>query len=336
MDILYFSRRYKSNPGGGEQCDKYLVNLLSKKNNINLISENSDIQIIQRKERTLIAKIFEEFSELSFIIKNLHVIYSAKLIIYTGRSVSASILAFLRPNTVIYNVHGFTNKYANFALNFFGAKFIYWGDSYVINDSPLSRYYLSKVIPVSDLIISYNQNKTIILKKTNFINILWIGRLEPIKDPLFLFDVLKQLDKRFKKWNCNIVGSGSLLDEVGNKHSKLSYQMRKKIILHGFLDNLDLNNLYQKSNILLITSRSENFPIVALEALLYNIKVVSTPIFAHENFISKCIFQSQKRDSRQIVDLIMRSINSNSKNFSSKILFKKILSQKKRIIKWLN
>jgi glycosyltransferase involved in cell wall biosynthesis len=336
MDILYFSRRYKSNPGGGEQCDKYLTTLLSKKHKINLIYENSDIPIIQRKERTVIARIYEELSELFFIVKNLLIISKAKLIIYTGRSVSASILAFIRPQTVVYNVHGFTNKYSKFILNFFGAKLIYWGNSYVINGSLPSRSYLPNVIPNSDLVLSYNQINKKTFKKNNLLNILWVGRLEPIKDPLFLLDVLKQLNKRNKNWNCNIVGSGSLLDKMIRKHSRLNSQMRKKIKLHGFVDNLDLNKLYQKSNILLITSISENFPIVALEALMNNVRVVTTPIFTNENLLSKFIFSSRDRDSREIAELVINSINSKTKNFPFKFFLKKISSQDKRIIKWLN
>jgi glycosyltransferase involved in cell wall biosynthesis len=96
-------------------------------------------------------------------------------------------------------------------------------------------------------------------------NILWIGRMEPQKDPLLALDIMRSFDGHL-----TMLGDGALMTEVQDKARGL----KDKVTLAGYAPQIE--PYLADADALLITSRYEGGPAVAVEALARGVPVVST------------------------------------------------------------
>ena len=144
------------------------------------------------------------------------------------------------------------------------------------------------IIGVSDKAIEGIENKTKVITNWWHPNLtkqkskgnkyaLAIGRLEKIKG----FDLLIQSWKNIKT-NLVIVGSGKEKTNLISLINKLNLNNKIKII--DYVSKDDLNNYYKDACVLIISSRNEGGPRVALEALFLEIPVLSTNV-GHMNII---------------------------------------------------
>lgn len=337
--IVYFSRRFITNHGGGEECDQYIIDGINEFFNLSLIYEDKAKPIKQSAKRSLLNKIFEEISEIFFLSKNIKYFINSDSIFITGRALSAAIMSIIFGKKIIYNIHGFTNKYAYKIMLLFGVRFIFWGVSARMNNNlniELKKNTFIDFIPASKLLLSNN----IISKNINqdkIIKLLWVGRMEPIKDPILLIDILEELNTSFKDWTIDIIGHGSIFELINIRIKNLPIDIRDKIKLHGQIENQLLHGYYSESDILLITSQTENFSITALEALKYNLKVVSVPIQNYKySMLKNYILTAEDRSKNKLAMLIIDSIKiKNINQFDSFELRDKYNYQIKKIINWL-
>jgi len=144
------------------------------------------------------------------------------------------------------------------------------------------------IIGVSDKAIEGIENKTKVITNWWHPNLtkqkskgnkyaLAIGRLEKIKG----FDLLIQSWKNIKT-DLVIVGSGK---EKTNLISLINkFNLNNKIKIIDYVNKDDLKNFYKDACVLIISSRNEGGPRVALEALFLEIPVLSTNV-GHMNII---------------------------------------------------
>ena len=144
------------------------------------------------------------------------------------------------------------------------------------------------IIGVSDKAIEGIENKTKVITNWWHPNLtkrksqgnkyaLAIGRLEKIKG----FDLLIRSWKNIKT-NLVIVGSGK---EKTNLMSLINkFNLNNKIKIIDYVNKDDLKNFYKDACVLIISSRNEGGPRVALEALFLEIPVLSTNV-GHMNII---------------------------------------------------
>lgn len=347
MKISYFSRRILFSSGGGEQCDYYLKELFENQNNyeIKIISEKKDKFIKQSNKRNLINKISEECEELIFYFKNIKFIFNCDYLIITGRSLSASIISLLRPSKIIHNIHGETNKLALIIFKLSNPILFFWGNSYVMSKEPNIKRSLKLLIPSSYTIrkLIKKSRKSFENKNNltqNSLNILWVGRLEPIKDPQLFLDLLYDLNVFKGHWEASMIGNGSLRNDIKNQINKLPSLIKSRIDFYGQIDNSKIEIFYKKADILVITSLTESFSLVILEAIINNTKIVSVPIKELQNsFLSEYINFSSSREpkdiSKRIIDVYQNK--SLSKDYSKILVdvIKLYENQTKAILKWL-
>jgi glycosyltransferase involved in cell wall biosynthesis len=98
--------------------------------------------------------------------------------------------------------------------------------------------------------------------------ILWIGRLERQKDPLLALDVIAATNGL----HLTILGEGSLRDMMERRIKALG--VRGRVTLHGHVAAIE--PFLAEADALLITSRYEGGPAVAVEALAQGLPVIST------------------------------------------------------------
>ncbi|MFN9622665.1 MAG: glycosyltransferase family 4 protein [Cyanobacteriota bacterium] len=109
----------------------------------------------------------------------------------------------------------------------------------------------------------------------NVLRIAWVGRLENqqkrIKD---LVHIARYLDTNHMACKFSIAGDGPFRAQI---EKDLDNEIRKnKVELVGFLDKPNLHSFYQNHDVLLITSEWETGPIVAWEAMLSGLVIVSS------------------------------------------------------------
>lgn len=168
-------------------------------------------------------------------------------------------------------------------------------------------------IGVSEQVISGINNQTEIitnwwqpqLKKTvkkNNKYALSVGRLEQIKG----FDLLISSWKNIKT-NLVIIGSGKekkSLEKLIKKNNLIN-----KINIIEEVSRKELIKYYENASVLVIPSRDEGGPRVALEALYLEIPVLSTNV-GHMNKIFSKEFLAIKNDQKSLTDLLEQYVDN--------------------------
>lgn len=108
------------------------------------------------------------------------------------------------------------------------------------------------------------------LKDKSFIS---IGRLSKEKGYMDLLKLYEKIQKKYPDWDLHIIGDGPEKETLEDyiKDQKL----KEKVILHGFQGKEEINRLLQKSSIYLMTSYTESFGIVLIEAMSHGIPCIA-------------------------------------------------------------
>lgn len=149
-------------------------------------------------------------------------------------------------------------------------------DYFVLVSSDLKKYYEEKLkdykvkciyIPNS---IDEVPKDTSDLKEKNFIS---VGRLSPEKGYMDLFKIMKDVFEIYPDWHLDIIGDGSEKTNLDNyiKSNKLS----KNIKLHGFQKKDYINKMLHNSSIYLMSSYTEAFGIVLIEAMSHGVPCIA-------------------------------------------------------------
>lgn len=108
------------------------------------------------------------------------------------------------------------------------------------------------------------------LKKERFIS---IGRLSPEKGQLDLLKIYALLEKKYPNWTLDLIGDGeerSCLEQFIREH-----HLEEKIHLHGFRDKEYIDKMLHDSSIYIMTSFTESFGIVLIEAMSHGVPCVA-------------------------------------------------------------
>jgi glycosyltransferase involved in cell wall biosynthesis len=100
--------------------------------------------------------------------------------------------------------------------------------------------------------------------------VLMVARLARPKDPVLALDALAQL--REHPWHFTLVGDGPMRPEVEARLASL--QLQDRVTLAGTVD--DVPERLAASQVFLLASRREGFPVSVLEAMRAGLPVVST------------------------------------------------------------
>lgn len=105
-------------------------------------------------------------------------------------------------------------------------------------------------------------------------DIIFLGRLTYQKNPERFINIIENVKKEINNVKVAIVGDGDLREKIESliKEKNLS----ENIKMYGFVSNP--YKLLSQSKALIMTSRSEGTPMVALEAMSVGLPIISTPV----------------------------------------------------------
>jgi glycosyltransferase involved in cell wall biosynthesis len=175
--------------------------------------------------------------------------------------------------------------------------------------------------------------------------VISVGRLEDVKDFSLLIDIFYKIviEHKNRNWNLEIIGSGSLKEELENKIDFLGLKDNIKLT-----ENLPANLVYEKlskSSIFVLTSKSESFSLVLCEAMDAGLPVVSFDIDAGpreiiNNGVNGYLIENRISDemTNKILSLmdnskLRKEIGSNAKQSVEKYYSSNIIKKWLEIIK---
>ena len=162
-------------------------------------------------------------------------------------------------------------KYAHRVIN--SAKKL---DYLVLVSSDLLKFYKKRMTNCKCMCIyipNYLDNIPDKISKLNNKKLISVGRLSPEKGYLDLLRVYRLLRKDYPDWNLDIIGDGK---ERANLEKYIKkYHLENFVTLHGFHGKDYIDKLMNKSSIYLMTSYTESFGIVLIEAMSHGIPCIA-------------------------------------------------------------
>ncbi len=153
-------------------------------------------------------------------------------------------------------------------------------------------------------------------------DIVYVGRLTNIKNPLRLVDIVEEIAKTNKNVTLSIVGEGELKSDLQKYITEKN--LNKNIKLLGFMSNP--YKVISCSKVMLMTSISEGLPMCALEALSLGVPIISTKTDGLREIIQNdrtgFLYDTNTQASTKILELLQDPIKLNEMK-SSAIAFSK-------------
>lgn len=182
-----------------------------------------------------------------------------------------SFLSFRCKNKIIASEHGSRLNY-NIIYRILKAGYKY-SNTYLIPTKTDFDYYYNhgypaRYIPHLRPLLDYEI--TDISKK----NVLNIGRFTSDKRQLLLLDIWHNIllrNKSLRDWTLVLVGAGELENEIIKKVHELNISCNVKILP----PQADVKSLYTSASVFALTSSSEGFGMVLLEALSFGLALIS-------------------------------------------------------------
>ncbi|MDI6699936.1 MAG: glycosyltransferase family 4 protein [bacterium] len=207
---------------------------------------------------------------------------------------------------------------------------IHGSDLMLINGRPFDKLFVKFYLKKAKKVIVVSEKMKLILEKDFKIknsivirngikerfdmtdlskNILFVGRLTEVKDPLIMIDIFYEFLKVRKDFKLKIVGDGPLKEKVLEKIK--GYGIEKFVDFEGFVKREDIGKIYSKSFLTLITSESEGFPTILFESFSAGLPVISFDVGGVKEVVKdyKTGFIIIKRDKSLFVEKLVEAVD---------------------------
>ena len=253
--LRFFEERSKLNN------DKIFLNIF-RDNNIQKISNSNFVR-----------KKFNNKSKFSFTINNFLNSKDSKYILYDHLGLARSNIFLIKKKPYIVFLYGIDIWDKNNQSRYIAQK----NSSLSIAISNFTKkkanltYGKLKNIKVCWLSTIYDKIYFTKKKKKNF-NFLFLSRLEKGKGHNFTLNSFKKLNK--KNVRLMIVGKGPEFKNIKKKITELN--LKKKVKMFGFLSKEKLDEIWSKTDVLIMPSTVEGFGLVYIEAMSRGIPIITS------------------------------------------------------------
>ena len=152
------------------------------------------------------------------------------------------------------------------------------------------------------------------LCKQDQINLLYVGKIEERRNSLFLLDVFGELCKERNDIHCIVVGNGE------EEYLSAFLEKAKPLLQSGRMEyckslpQTDIAELYQNAQLMIFPTNYDIFGMVVLEALYYNLPVVSSfngaaDMLIQDDVNGKIVNNFDVKDWRKAIDTVLKTEN---------------------------
>ena len=149
-------------------------------------------------------------------------------------------------------------------------------DYFVLVSKDLERFYHHKMLNyhvktvyIPNTLEHIPRSKSSLIEK----RLVSVGRLSKEKGYLDLLKIYSVIVKKYTDWVLDIVGDGNEKEELEKFIQE--HQLQDKVTLHGFQNSDYIDKLLDHSSIYIMTSFTESFGIVLLEAMSHGLPCVA-------------------------------------------------------------
>lgn len=134
--------------------------------------------------------------------------------------------------------------------------------------------------------------------------VIWVGRIEPPKDPLLAVQVLAKLPA---KYSLTVVGDGTLRADMAR--AARDFGVASRVSFAGAVDQAEVGRLMRAHGSMLMTSHYEGFPRAVVEGLASGLVVVTTQGGEPNGLVVDGVngLRAASRDPQEIANLLERS-----------------------------
>lgn len=111
------------------------------------------------------------------------------------------------------------------------------------------------------------------LSRLNKKRLVSVGRLSPEKGPMDLLKIYNRISEVHPDWTLEIIGDGEERSKM--EEYILDNNLSKKVTLHGFRNKDYIDDILHNSSIYLMTSFTESFGIVLIEAMSHGVPCIA-------------------------------------------------------------
>jgi glycosyltransferase involved in cell wall biosynthesis len=142
------------------------------------------------------------------------------------------------------------------------------------------------------------------------IRIVSVGELTARKGPDILFDAVRRLSQRCPGLELHMMGDGDMAGELGRKAESCSFN----ITFHGFVR--DPYASLSRYDVFCLASRSDNFPVAIIEAMLASLPIVATDVGGIPELVrnGECGILAGAESSVELSDALVRMIEAGSES----------------------
>lgn len=140
------------------------------------------------------------------------------------------------------------------------------------------------------------------------IELLWVGRLDPEKNPSLLPSVLTLLDQKGMDWHLTVCGQGVLQEELRAALEESGRSSR--VTFAGFVALDELREHYRRAHVLTLISLTEGVPQVLFEALAAGLPVAATDVGGVGEVAGEAVLLVPPDDAGAMASAIERLVES--------------------------
>ncbi len=148
------------------------------------------------------------------------------------------------------------------------------GSNCVLNVNKENEYLLDK--DKTHFIGNFINEANVFIQSNKEYDLIFVGRFDKEKRPEIFVELVRSLCDSGLDIKTVMVGGGPLLDRV--RYLIQTYNLDRNIELIGFLEKSKIPEFYSKSKYIVITSKTEGFPTVILEAAIHGVNFISYPL----------------------------------------------------------
>ena len=168
---------------------------------------------------------------------------------------------------------------------------------------------------------------------SNIIKLITVGRLAPWKNVDSIIEAMYLLKKEDLKINLIIVGSGP--QELDLKKQVDNLNLSNEVIFTGQKKYLELKEFYKSADIYIQASGYEGLPHVLLEAINFDLAIISTPIGGTNEILQDGkngfildLEKGIKPNSKNLKNIILEAVNNKKLTDEKRVNAKKLLNSK--------
>ena len=168
---------------------------------------------------------------------------------------------------------------------------------------------------------------------SNTIKLITVGRLAPWKNVDSIIEAMYLLKKEDLNINLIIVGSGP--QELDLKKQVDNLNLSNEVIFTGQKKYLELKEYYKSADIYIQASGYEGLPHVLLEAINFDLAIISTPIGGTNEILQDGkngfildLEKGIKPNSKNLKNIILEAVNNKKLTEEKRVNAKKLLNSK--------